>query len=87
MWEWNDVLIKFFGICKDSMLSVDNPETEKWYEGRDAVPVTWSSHHLVPLSSSQIGPKLTSKDETYVGIQSISLCDLCLQLVVVRWHG
>ena len=87
MWEWNDVLIQFFGICKDSMFSVDNPETEKWYEGRDTVPVTWSSHHLVPLSSSQTGPKLTSKDETYVGIQSISLCDLCLQLVVVRWHG
>ena len=33
--------------------------------------------HLVPLPSSLIGPKLTSEDESYVDIQSISLCDLC----------
>ena len=28
--------------------------------------------HLVPLSSSGTGPKLTSEDESYVDIQSIS---------------
>ena len=44
-------------------------------------------HHLVPLSSSRIGPKLASEDESYVDIQSISLCDLCIQLVLVGWHG
>ena len=43
--------------------------------------VTRSSRHLVPLSSSQIGPKLISKDELHVDIQSISLCDLCIQLI------
>ena len=79
--------IKFFGICKESMISVENLEIEKWYEGGDTVPVTRSSHHLVPLSSSQIGPNLTSEDESYVDIQSISLCDLCIQLVLVGWHG
>ena len=79
--------IKFFGICKESMISVENLEIEKWYEGGDTVPVPRSSHHLVPLSSSRIGPKLTSEDKSYVDIQSISLCDLCIQLVLVGWHG
>ena len=79
--------IKFFGICKESMISVENLEIEKWYEGGDTVPVTRSSHHLVLLSSSQIGPKLTSEDESYVDIQSISLLDLCIQLILVGWHG
>ena len=79
--------IKFFGICEENMISVENLETEKWYEGGDTVPVTRSSHHLVPLSSSQIGPKLTSEDESYVDIQSISLLDLCIQLILVGWHG
>ena len=79
--------IKFFGICKESMISVENLEIKKWYEGGDTVPITRSSHHLVPLSSSRIGPKLTSEDKSYVDIQSISLCDLCIQLVLVGWHG
>ena len=79
--------IKFFGICKESMISVENLEIEKWYDGGDIVPVTRSSHHLVPLSSSWIGTKLTSEDESYVDIQSISLCDLCIQLILVGWHG
>ena len=52
--------IRFFGICKDSLISVKNLETEKWHELGDTVPVTWSSCYLVPLSSSQIGPKLIS---------------------------
>ena len=25
--------IKFFGICKEGMISVENLEIEKWYEG------------------------------------------------------
>ena len=79
--------IKFFGICEENMISVENLETEKWYEGGDTVPVTRSSHHLVPLSSSQIGPKLTSEDESYVDIQSISLCNLCVQLILMGWNG
>ena len=77
------MLIKFFRICYESMTSVPNLEIEEWYKSGDTVPVTRSSHHLVPLSSSPIGPKLTSKDEPYVDIQSISLCDLCIQLVLV----
>ena len=85
MWEWNDIK-QFFEICKESMISFENREIEKWYEGGDTVPVTQSSHHLVPLSSSQIGPKLTSEEESYVDIQSISLCDLCIQLILVGWH-
>ena len=65
------------------MISVENLETEKWYEGGDTVPVTGSSDHLVPLSSSRIGSKLASENESYVDIQSISLCNLCIQLVLV----
>ena len=55
------MLIKFCGICKESMISVKNIEIEKWYEGRDTVPVMHCSLHLVPLPSSWIGPKLTSE--------------------------
>ena len=79
--------INLFGICKDITISIENLQIEKWYEGGDTVPVTRSSHHLVLLSSSQIGPKLTSEDESYVDIQSISLLDLCIQLILVGWHG
>ena len=75
--------IKLFGICKESIMGV---ETEKWYKGRDTVPVTRSSNHLLPLSPSWLGPKLTSEDESYVDIQLISFCDLCIQLVLVGWH-
>ena len=79
--------VKLFGICQDSIISVEYLEIEKWYESGDTAPVTPSSHHLVPLSSSRIGPKLISEDESYVDIQSISLCDLCIQLVLVVCHG
>ena len=46
-----------------------------------------SSHHLIQLSSSQIGTKLTSEDESYIDIQSISFSDLCIQLILMGWHG
>ena len=80
------MLIKFFGTCKESMISVENLGIEKLYEGGDTVPVTRNSHHVVPFSSSRIGPKLTSEDESYVDIQSISLCDLCMQLILLGWQ-
>ena len=51
--------IRFFGICKENMISVKNRKIEKWYEGGDTIPVTRNSHHLIPSSSSRIGPKLT----------------------------
>ena len=70
--------IKFFGICKESMISVENLEIEKWYEGGDTVPVTRSSHHLVPLSSSRIGPKVKSEDESYV--------DICQTSVIINFY-
>ena len=31
--ENEKMLIKFFGICKESMISVENLEIEKWHEG------------------------------------------------------
>ena len=79
--------IKFFGICKKSMISVENLEIEKWYESDNTLLVTRSSQHLIPLSSSRIGSKLTSEDESYVDNQSISLSDLCIQLIMVGWQG
>ena len=69
------------------MISGENLEIEKWYGGEDNVSGTRSSHHLVLFSFSRIGPKLTNEDESYVDIQSISLCDLCIQLILVGWHG
>ena len=83
MWEWNDV----DQICKESMTVVENLETEKRHEDGDTVPVSWSSHHLVPMSSSRIGPRLTSEEESYVDILSITLCDLCIQFILVGRHG
>ena len=56
MWEWNYVA-QGFTSCKENMISVENLEIEKWYEGGDNVPVTRSSHNSVPLLSSQIGPR------------------------------
>ena len=38
---------KFFGICKESIISDENLKIEKRYEGGDTVPFTRSSHHLV----------------------------------------
>ena len=46
------------------MINVENFEIEKYVDG-DTVPVTRSNHHLVPLSSYRIGPKLASEDESY----------------------
>ena len=84
----NEVMsIKFFGISKESIISVENLEIEQWHEGRNTAPVTQSSLHLGLLSSSRIGAKLTSEDESYVDIHSIILCDLCIQLILVVWHG
>ena len=87
LWEWNDVDQVFKNLQGD----VGNLEIEKWYEGGDTLPATRSSHYLVVLPSLRIGPKfvrnLVSEDESYVDIQSIDLCDLCIQLVLVDWHG
>ena len=84
----NEMLsIKFPGKFKESIISVENLEIEKWYEGGCTVSVTRNSHHLVTLSSSRIGPKLTSEDESCIDIQSISLCDLCIKFVLVDLHG
>ena len=34
------ISIKFFGICKDSMISVENLEIKKQYERGETVPAT-----------------------------------------------
>ena len=67
------MLIKFFEICKESMISVENLEIEKRYESGDTGPVTRRSHHFVPLSSSRIGDQLTSEDESYVDFHNFSV--------------
>ena len=41
--------ITLFGIFKESIISVENLEIEKWYEEGDTVSVKRSSYHLVPL--------------------------------------
>ena len=42
---------------------------EKRYEDGQTVPGTRSSHHFIPLSSSKIGHKLCSEDESFVDVQ------------------
>ena len=42
--------------------------------------------HYYPHKLVQ-GRKVTGKDGSYVDIQSISLCDLSIQLVLVGWDG
>ena len=68
------IMITLFGICKESMISVEN--LEKWCEGGDTVPGTQSSHHFVPLSSSRIGRKLINEDESYVDIHGFNVSTL-----------
>ena len=63
--------IKFFGICKKSLISVEN--LEERYERGATVPDTQSSYHFVPLPSSRIGQKLTSEDESYVDIHNFNV--------------
>ena len=54
--------VMFFGICQESMISVEDLEIEKWCEGEDTIAVAGSSHNLVPLSSLKTGSKLTTED-------------------------
>ena len=71
------------GAVKTTCSQNEKLEIKKLYEGGDPAPVTWNSHHLVRFLSSRNGPKRTSKDESYVDIQSISLNELCIQLILV----
>ena len=66
--------IKFFGLCKESLISVEN--LEKSYEDGDTAPGTQSSHHFVPLSFSRIGHKLTSEVKSYIGIHDFNVSTL-----------
>ena len=68
------MFIKFFGICKESMISVEN--LEKWNEGGDTTSGTQSSHSFVPLSSSRIDNKLISEGESYVDIHDFNVSSL-----------
>ena len=57
--------INFFGISKESMTNI-RANLEMRYKNGGTVPGTRSSHHFVPLSSSQICHKLTSEDKSFV---------------------
>ena len=63
--------IKFFGICKESIISLEN--LKNYMKGWDTVPGTRDSHHFVPLSSSRTGHNLTSEDESYVDIHDLNV--------------
>ena len=43
----NEMISTLFGICKETMISVENLEIEKWYEGGDTVSVTLCSHQIL----------------------------------------
>ena len=82
LWETEMMSIKIFGIVRKHDQCWKSWDWEMiWRWGH------CTRQHLVPLSSSRNGPKLTSEDKLYVDIQSVSLCDLCIQLILVGWHG
>lgn len=64
--------IKFFDISMETM-----EEVRKFLEARFArgntVPGSRSSHHFAPLSTSNIGHKLTSEDESYTDNHDFNL--------------
>ena len=64
--------IVFIGIDKTEMQEV-RKEMEKRYEDGDTVPGTRSSHHFIPLSSSKIGHKLCSEDESFVDVHDFNI--------------
>ena len=45
---------------------------ERFFRG-DTVPGTQSSHHLLPVSTSQIANKLFSEDDSYIGNHDFDL--------------
>ena len=67
------MLIKSCGICKESMISVENLEIEKWYDSGDTVTVTRSSHHLVSLYPRKM---VIIEDESYVHIHGFNVATL-----------
>ena len=67
------MLIKSCGICKESMISVENLEIEKWYDSGDTVTITRSSHHLVSLYPRKM---VIIEDESYVDIHGFNVATL-----------
>ena len=64
--------IKFFGISKETIDEV-HKSLEEWFSRGNTVPGTQSSHHFIPLSSSKIAHKLSSKDESHAGAHEFNL--------------
>ena len=71
---------KFLGINKETMDDVYKSFEEllSWGNTKHR---TWSSHHLIPLSSSKIAHKLLSEDKSYAGTHDFNLpttsnCDI-----------
>ena len=72
--------IKFSGISKETMDEV-RKSLEEQFSRRNTVPCTQSSHHFIPLSSSEIAHKLSSEDKSRAGIHDFNLptfqlCDI-----------
>ena len=64
--------IKFFGIPKEDMVVI-RAELEIRYMDGDTVPGTRSSHHFIPLSTSTIGHKLSSDDDSFVDVHDFKI--------------
>ena len=64
--------IKFFDISQEEMV-VTRKFLEERYSKGDTVVGTKSSRHFVPISSSKIGHKLCSEDDSYVNTHDFDL--------------
>ena len=83
--------IKFFDISQEEMVVTRKSLEERFTKG-DTVPGTRSSHHFVPISSSKIGHKLCSEDDSYVSTHNFDLptilheCDIVPMQYVTCMH-
>ena len=64
--------ITFFDICQEEMVVTRMFLEERFIIG-STVPGTRSSHHFVPITSSKIGHKLCSDDQSYVSTHKFDL--------------
>ena len=64
--------IKFCEISKEIVDKVHKSLEEQFSRG-DTIPGTWSSHHFIPLSSSNIAHNLSSEDESHARTYDFNL--------------
>ena len=81
VWEEEMSKIKLFGISKETVDEVRR-SLEEWFSGANTVPGTWSSHHFIPLSSSELPTSFQMKTSLMILIlPQLSNC-----VISDQWH-